>query len=126
MKSVFGDPYNMFGSPWRAGGLSTPSRDGNGIHPTIELERDVRKGHDDARYLFQLEQLIEEVKGGGTKEHLAVAEKSAEMLEKLREGINPDLEYYRRVGFPSPTIYNKIRWRVAREIIKLNDSLQKQ
>ncbi len=120
-----GDPYNPFtGTEW-AGGIVLPSRDNDGVNPMLVAERHVREGHDDARYLFQLDWLIGEALKTGEPEVVASAEQARSTLGQISDTINPDLQYYRRSGgYPSNSVYPKLRWRVAREIMKLQDVLK--
>lgn len=121
----FGDPYNCWSTVEFSGGCGCPSRDGLGINPFLSTERHIREGHDDARYLFHLEWLIRKANQTGNPKSLKAADKARKVLERIRDTINPDLEYYRKEsGYPSNSVYQKIRWRVAREIIKLQDAMK--
>ena len=122
--SGFGDPYDAFHGTYGSAGLAGPSRDHHGINPRPVLERHVREGHDDARYLFHLEWLIRRANGTKNAEVQAAADRAKQVLDRIRDTINPDLEYYRSVGgYPSNSVYQKIRWRVAREIMRLGQAL---
>lgn len=93
-------------------------------NPMPTAERHVREGHDDARFLFHLEWLIREALKTDKKEVLESAKQARTTLDQIADMINPDLEYYRHAGgYPSNSAYQRIRWRVAREIIRLQDTL---
>lgn len=121
----FGDPYDAFHGTYAASGLAAPSRDGNGINPRPLLERHVREGHDDARYFFHLEWLLRTtaaIEDAGVR---AAAKHATQVLGRMRDTVNPDLGYYRTAGsYPSNSVYPKIRWRIAREIIRLQEAVQ--
>lgn len=120
------DPYNSFSSGEGSYGVAMPSRDNEGINPKVWAERHVREGHDDARYLFDLEWLIREANKRGKKEVVEAAAEARKTLDRIAEAVNPDLDYYRQTGnYPSPKVYQRIRWRVAREIMNLQDVLKR-
>ena len=117
-----GEPYNFFDSPWSDYGIVYPSRFGSGINPSIPSEY-VREGHDDARYLFQLQELIKEAEGNNNESVMKAVVSAGRLMGKLKKTINPDLEQARKMGYPSNDVYEKIRWSVAKEIEKLGKTL---
>lgn len=123
--SGFGDPYDNFHGTYGSAGIVGSSRQRSGVNPRPTIERNVREGHDDARYLFHLEWLIRQANKSSNATTLAAAEKAKQVLERIRNSLDPNLDYYRTAGrYPSNSVYPKIRWRVAREIIKLKNELQ--
>ena len=119
-----GEPYNFCDSPWSDYGIVYPSRSGSGINPTVPSEQ-VREGHDDARYLFHLQSLLEKAKGNGNVKVQQAVKSANKFIKKLKRTISPDLKHARDLGYPSNDVYEKIRWRTAREIIKLEKALAK-
>jgi glycosyl hydrolase family 123 len=119
-----GEPYNFCDSPWSDYGIVYPSRFGSGINPIVPSEQ-VREGHDDARYLFHLQSLLKEAKGNEDSKVKKAVKSANRFIKKLRRTISPDLKNARDLGYPSIDVYEKIRWRTAREIIKLEKALAK-
>jgi hypothetical protein len=118
------DPYNSFSSGEGSYGVAMPSRDNEGINPKVWAERHVREGHDDARYLFHLEWLIAKANKSGNKQALTAAGKARKVLDRIAETVDPNLDYYRQTGnYPSKRVYQRIRWRIAREIVEVQDAL---
>jgi len=117
-----GEPYNLFDSPWSDYGIVYPSRSGICVNPTVEAEL-VREGHDDARYLFHLQALMKKAGDSSNEKVVAAVSSARTFMEKLEKTINPDLEYHRKMGYPSNGVYEKIRWQAAQQIEKLEKAL---
>ena len=117
---ALGDPYNCLDGSGPDGFISAtlPGPDGP---VALTCSEDLRQGLYDWRYLITLERLISETRKRGKTEE---AETSAKALAWIRNQINPDFAYYLRVGFPTGETLDKLRWKAAREIMRLNEVLQ--
>jgi len=94
-----------------------------GARPCPRLEHEA-EGVDDYRYVLTLEQLIErgEKKGGAAAEAAAGAK---ELLERIRRNVPDDMRvFHQRGGRWEPGIYDRLRSRLAREIMSLQEAVQ--
>ncbi|HOV21131.1 MAG TPA: DUF6067 family protein [bacterium] len=112
------DPYNPFDVGWEGLHISFCLPGEEKPVSTLKAER-IREGIDDTRYIRMLESLIKE----GEKKKIDVTE-SKKILEEIMDYINPDFSYYYTHSAPSNEVYDKLRWRIANEIIKLNKILK--
>ena len=115
------DPYNFFDCI-TAPELTVVYPAPGGAAPTMEMEI-LREALDDYRYCSHLNSLIERAKASGKYNAAAQARKT---LDGALSYIRPDYLWYTKEGrFPSADAYNKLRWRIAREIIKLTETLER-
>ena len=116
------DPYNPFDSVYETDlTVAYPSLDGP--VPTISMET-LRAAMDDYRYCHSLSQLIDKAKASGKAEAVAQSAKAQDALNAVVGMIRPDYLWYTKEGsFPSPDVYDKLRWKVAQQIMKLNGIL---
>ena len=114
-------PYNSFDG-WRGEfsfctEYSLPSPDGP---VPIYKTYDDLEGIDDARYVYTLETYIKKTKAIGTIDAVSQAAASQAVLDGIMRRINPDLTYYtNQVGYWDNSVYDKVRWKITAEILKL-------
>ncbi len=115
---LYGNPYDpLDGSNGHDWGDVYPTPEG----PTPSLHTiGKRDGITDARYLFQLEQLIAEAKRSGSPAAKQAAAQARELLDAIADGIQLDIHYYETVaGEPSDDVLDGLRLRVADQIATL-------
>lgn len=117
-----GDPYNFFDGmhPDDNSSCILPSPDGP--VPFLCYE-EIREGIDDWRYVLTLEALIKEARSKG---EIKRAKDAENILEEVKNQINPDLYYYTKKikKFPEGQFHDTLRWYIAAEIIKLKEVLK--
>lgn len=94
-----------------------------GVRPCPRLEHEA-EGVDDYRYVLTLKQLIDKAKakGGAAAER---AKDSERLLQRIWKHVPDDMRvFYRRGGKWEPGIYERLRSRIAVEIMKLNGAMQ--
>lgn len=115
-----GDPYNFFDGRYPDDMIACVLPGPDGPIPLLSYE-EIREGVDDYRYVLTLENLIKEAKNKGRIKESIVAENT---LKKVRDQINPDLDYYTETNLPEGRFYDNFRWQIAAEIIKLEEGLR--
>lgn len=94
--------------------------------PTLNWEW-AREGIDDSKYINTLITLITEAKKSSDSEIIKEAKDAEEMLNQMMEYIKPELSYYTKVvGYWKNDVYDKLRWRIAQSIMKLQSLLSKE
>ncbi|MFO7906166.1 MAG: hypothetical protein ACQESR_25540 [Planctomycetota bacterium] len=81
-----------------------------------------REGHDDYRYIYTLEQLIEKGDASGDKAAMAAAAEARNELDWIRGRINV-LPRYQYEGLWPASDFNAYRWIIAEQILKLQSKL---
>lgn len=109
------DPYNTFDRVDLT--IAFPSLEGPVPVKEIEI---MREGLDDYRYCVTLDLLIKKAEKSGKREVVDQAKKARGTLEGIMAMIRPDFQWYVKEGsFPSNDVYDKLRWRIAQEIMRL-------
>jgi len=137
---VNGEPYNDLDGTQPDWGISLPSPEGP--VPTIDWEW-MREGVDDYRYIYTLTTLIERAKTAGRKEAVTQAAAAEKMLEQLKDAIpllktplwkgkvrmvDESWEEWRgrqKGKEPPNQNFDKERWKIAQQIIKLKEFIKK-
>ena len=120
---VYGNPYDPFdGSHNCDWGDVYPTPDG----PAISLHTaEKRAGIDDARYLFQLEELTTEAEKRGSAEAQAAVTHARMVVAELERGIEVDFSHYQTVEDEPPgAILDQLREKVAEEIAEMQHVLR--
>jgi hypothetical protein len=81
--------------------------------PTVWGEK-VREGIDDTRYVRMLADLIEKGRAKGV--NVADGEKA---MDEIKAMVDPDGTSMQKYGEPDAAVYDKVRWKIAREIMRL-------
>ena len=92
------------------------------VWPTLYYE-EMREGIDDGRYIATLQLLIAETKKRGGAEETAAAAKAENVLKDLQKNIRVNMSHYRTYGYWHNSVYDKMRWRIAKQIMALQSSL---
>jgi hypothetical protein len=120
--ALYGNPYDpLDGAKEADWGDVYPMPDG----PTPSLHTlGKRDGITDARYLFQLEQLVTEAKRIGSPAAKQAAARARELLDAIADGIQLDIHYYETMAAEPPDeVLDDLRSRVAEQIAKLEPLL---
>jgi len=89
-----------------------------GVRPTLRLEHEA-EGVDDFRYLLTLEKAVAEARRAGGKAAVA-ADRASELLERIRKHVPEDMRVFNAEGGKwEPGVYDRLRSRIASEIIAL-------
>lgn len=116
-QACFCNPYNSLDGAARDFCASYPSPDG----PVNSIDFEgIREGVDDLNYICTLQTLMDEAKRNG-KENLT--KEGALIIDEITS-VDPSYSQYDLMGVPNDK-YHEWRWRMAQEIMKLQDALKK-
>jgi len=114
------DPNNWLTSSTYAMVDTTP----DGVLPTRDWEN-VREGVDDARYVRTLEQWIARAKKTGEPAARRAADRAQRTLDWILNRTQVRLDYYTaEVGYWDPPVFDKLRRRIAAEIVNVREAMQ--
>ncbi len=114
------------GSPWNYLTGSTMdflvrhAPDGTPI--PVTLWEAFREGHDDYRYIYTLQQLIEQARASGDADAVAAADKAQAELDYVWNNINV-LPRYQYDGLWPAGDFDACRWIIAEQIMKVQDAM---
>ena len=118
---VYGDPYNEFDGGYAYEGRVWPSPQGPVPTPNWE---DIREGIDDCKYVSHLDLLIQEAVKSRSKDVIAAAREAQATLEGVIEGVNRDISHYQHHGYPEAGALDIWRWKVAYQIMNLQEAMK--
>lgn len=121
--SPYNELYREDDEWWRTWWDVRPSPEGP--VPTLNWEW-AREGIDDSKYINTLITLITKGKKSLDSEIIREAKEAEDMLNEIMEHIKAELSYYTKVvGYWNSSVYDKLRWKIAQRITRLQSLLYK-
>jgi len=85
-----------------------------------------REGIDDSKYLCHLAKVVAEAEQSASPRARQAAAKAQDVLDRIRRGINLDIDYYRTVADPpSGEVLDLLRYKVAKQIMAVEEAMKK-